>query len=78
MKEIKSTTIVSDGEAEEQAQTVATGQESSVEISENAKGEPKVTVKVYDADIEDAAALAVLYYNQVRARLQVAQQMKEA
>ena len=43
---------------------------SSVEIKQNAKGEPVVTVKVYaatldDAGVDEAAAKAVATYQQV-------------
>jgi len=38
---------------------------SSVEITENAKGEPRVTVKVYDEDIDHAGREALRIYRAV-------------
>lgn len=37
-------------------------QQSSVEITQNAKGTPQVTVKVYDADADKALAMALHLY----------------
>lgn len=44
------------------SETVATGQESSVEITQSARGEARVCVKVYHADPEQAAILAIQLY----------------
>lgn len=41
---------------------IAPGQESSVEIKEDAKGQPRVTVKVYHADADEALATAMRLY----------------
>ena len=68
MEETVSTTMISqrdeDGYARitERHDTVTTGQESSVEIAQNSKGEPRVTVKVYNADVEEARRLALKTY----------------
>jgi len=37
-------------------------QQSSVEISQNSKGEPRVTVKVYHANVREATNLAIVEY----------------
>jgi hypothetical protein len=49
--------------------SVEPGQESSVEISQNAKGEPRVSVKIYHADPEQAAIDAVALYRRTLAAL---------
>ena len=44
------------------------GQESSVEISQNSKGEPRVSIKIYDSDPHEAASKAVsIYYSTLAA-----------
>lgn len=42
---------------------------SSVEIGENAKGEPRVTVKVYDEDVHAASLKALIVYHDLVASL---------
>lgn len=44
--------------------TCGPGQESSVEIAQNAKGEPRITVKIYHADPGTAAQQAIDIYRQ--------------
>jgi hypothetical protein len=43
--------------------TVMPGQESSVEITQNSSGKPRLTVKVYDADPDVALEKAILLYD---------------
>lgn len=43
--------------------TVMPGQESSVEITQNAKGQPRLTVKVYDAEPFAALEKAIMLYD---------------
>lgn len=42
---------------------------SSVEITENAKGEARVTVKIYNEDIERASIDALRIYHELVAKL---------
>lgn len=51
-----------DGITKLTTQTIAPGQESSVEISQNAKGEARVVVKCYHADLAQAKANAMATY----------------
>lgn len=44
-------------------------QQSSVEITQNAKGTPQVTVKVYDADAKAALDMALELYEDAIVRL---------
>lgn len=44
--------------------TIEPGQESSVEITQNSKGEPRITVKVYHSEIEQAMQAALAAYHQ--------------
>lgn len=49
------------------SETVATGQESSVEITQSAKGDARVCVKVWHADPKEAALQAIdVYENTIR------------
>lgn len=65
MKTIQSTTL----QVGNSTDMVATCQESSVEITQNAKGEPRVCVKVYHADALQAAIDAVQLYKDVLTNL---------
>lgn len=69
MKETRTTTASNNGIFASTSSTMATGQESSVEIATNTKGEPRVTVKVYEADARLAGALAIDIYLQTIASL---------
>jgi hypothetical protein len=55
--------------ASERSETVATGQESSVEIAQGSKGERRVTVKVYHADVAEARRQAIDEYFNTLAEL---------
>lgn len=43
---------------------------SSVEIKENAKGEPQLTVKAYASSVKKAGAQALAEYRRLRAELE--------
>lgn len=58
MKEITSRTIA----VGDTSTTISPGQESSVEIAQNAKGEARITVKCYHADLSEAAQQAMATY----------------
>lgn len=65
MNERESVTSVITNEAGQTfTTTTETGQESSVEITQNAKGEPRVTVKCYHADEAVALANALRIYRE--------------
>ena len=67
MKETQSITIVKDqfDVVTEKTMITATGQESSVTITQGANGKPRHEVKVYDADPDAAAIKAVELYFRV-------------
>lgn len=75
MKEINRKTVATgpathgDQAVISRTETMEPGQESSVEISQNAKGEARVSVKVYHADAEQAATDAVALYRRTVASL---------
>lgn len=64
MEHIQTRTVTTDeeGKVKELSTFMGPGQESFVEISENSKGEPRVTVKVYHPDIDLALENAVRTY----------------
>jgi hypothetical protein len=74
MQETTSTTTMErrqgDRGARERSETVGTGQESSVEITQGSKGEPRVTVKVYHADVAEARRQAIHEYLETITMLQ--------
>ena len=51
---------------------------SSVEITENSKGEPRVTVKIYAADEEEGFRRAFKVFNLARAALSLSQETPSA
>ena len=64
MKEVETRThkMLNGGEV-----TVTSGQESSVTIKQNAKGEPQIEVKIYHADAHVAQDEAVdIYFSTLR------------
>ena len=67
MDHIQTRTVTTDeqGVVKELSTFCGPGQESFVEISQNAKGDPRVTVKVYNTDIETAMENAVTTYYRV-------------
>ena len=64
MEHRQTRTVVTDpqGVVKEASTSVGQGQESFVEIAQNAKGEPRVTVKCYHTDIETALNDAITAY----------------
>jgi Holliday junction resolvasome RuvABC ATP-dependent DNA helicase subunit len=70
------TTIQAKGENEVH-HTVGDGQESSVEIAENSKGEPRITVKVYHADVDLAMVKAAEVYKVTKELLDASEGKKQ-
>lgn len=70
MRETQTTTVDAQGTVTAASTTVTPSPESSVEIATDAKGQPKLTVKVYHADPAAALATAVQLYREGRGALE--------